>query len=230
VLSRLERAVLRGASALYTISPASRGPVARAAGVPEERVRVLPIPVDLASFAPLPDDEWRARLESPLLVFVGRADDPRKNVDLLLRALPAIRSAWPGARVRLVGSPPRAVPEGVEATGPVPDVGPYVREAALFVLPSLQEGFGIVAAEALAAGVPVLATPSGGPEELVRSSGGGVVLSGFDAAELAATATALLGDPDTLVSMRRRGREHVVREHWPERLRQLLGEAFRELI
>ena len=62
------------------------------------------------------------------------------------------------------------------------------------MLPSLQEGFGIVAAEALAAGVPVVTTPSGGPEELVRDSGGGRVLAGFSAEELADAAVELLRD------------------------------------
>jgi phosphatidylinositol alpha-mannosyltransferase len=192
-------------------------------------VRILPIPVDTERFAPLADDLWLTGLERPVLVFVGRADDPRKNVGLLLEALPALRARVPGVRVRLVGAPPDRVPDGVEATGPVPDVAPHLRDAALFVLPSLQEGFGIVAAEALAAGVPVLATPSGGPEDLLRASGGGVVLRGFEAGELASTAADLLGDAGTLLAMRSRGREHVVREHGPERFRRLLGEALREL-
>jgi glycosyltransferase involved in cell wall biosynthesis len=105
----------------------------------------------------------------------------------------------------------------------------HVRDASLFVLPSRQEGFGIVAAEALACGVPVITTPSGGPEELVRASGGGVVLGGCTPEELAETAAELLGDPARLAAMRSSGREYVAREHSPERLRALLAEAFREL-
>ena len=63
---------------------------------------------------------------------------------------------------------------------------------ALVLLPARQEGFGIAAAEALACGVPVVATPSGGPEQLLRDSGGGVVVPGWDAAGFAAAAVALL--------------------------------------
>src|SRR5207302_8172851 len=87
------------------------------------------------------------------------------------------------------------------------DVAAALRGATLFVLPSWQEGFGIVAAEALAAGLPVVTTPSGGPEELVRESGGGRILSGYDPDELAAAVEELLHDPSGLAEMRRADRK-----------------------
>jgi glycosyltransferase involved in cell wall biosynthesis len=95
----------------------------------------------------------------------------------------------------------------------------------MLVVPSHQEGFGIAAAEAMAAGLPVVTTPCGGPEALVRDSRAGVVLSGFSAEELAERVRALLADPVRLMYMRRKGREYVAREHSPERLRTLLSEA-----
>ena len=150
---------------------------------------ILPIPV--SGFEPAPDEEWRATLEHPVLAFVGRADDTRKNIGLLLDALPEI----PNSRALLVGAAPAVVPDRVEATGPVPSVAVHLRRATLFVLPSWQEGFGIAAAEALASGLPVVTTPSGGPEALVRDSGGGVVLEGFSPGELAETVRGLLADP-----------------------------------
>jgi glycosyltransferase involved in cell wall biosynthesis len=218
-LRRLERRVLQGAERVYATSPWSRASVAKAGGLPEDRVGILPIPVDVQEFTP--SEQWSATLEQPVLAFVGRADDTRKNVQLLLDALPLL----PEARVLLIGSAPADLPERVEATGPVPSVADHLRQATLFVLPSWQEGFGIVAAEALAAGLPVVTTPSGGPEALVRDSGGGVVLEGFTAEELAATIEDLLSDPGRLEEMRHRGREHVVREHSPARFRELLAEA-----
>ncbi len=215
---------------LWAISPSSRRSLAAAAELPEGRIRVVPIPVDLERFAPLPDAEWAQQLDRPELVFVGRADDPRKNVALLLDAFERLRSRLPDVRLALLGRRPAVrVPEGVEVVGEVGSVAERLRRAALFVLPSLQEGFGLVVAEALAAGVPVVVTPSGGPEDLVRDSGGGVVLSGFDPDELAERVAALLEDRDTLFAMRRRGREHVAREHDPVRLRNALSEALQEL-
>jgi glycosyltransferase involved in cell wall biosynthesis len=222
VLRRLERRVLAGARRVYATSPASRATVARAGGLDEATVGILPLPVDVDLFAPGPDGTWEATLADPVLVFVGRADDSRKNVRLLLEALPQL----PGVRLLLVGEPPGSpLPDRVEATGPVASVVPSLQRGTLFVLPSHQEGFGIAAAEALAAGLPVVTTPSGGPEALVRNSGGGVVLSGFSPEGLAGTVRDLLADRDRLKEMRRRGREHVVREHSPARLRELLAEA-----
>ena len=225
-LLRFERATLRSASMNWTVSATSRRTLAVAAGLPESEIRVVPIPVDNERFTPLPDDDWERRLDAPELVFVGRADDPRKNVQLLLEGFARVRARLPRARLTLVGEPPSAqLPAGVEAVGTVDSVVERLRQASLFVLPSLQEGFGVVVAEALACGVPVLVTPCDGPEELVRSSRGGEILSGFDPEELAERALALLGDDSLLREMRRLGREYVVREHAPSRLQAALGEA-----
>ena len=185
-------------------------------------VGILPLPVDLELFTPAPDEVWEATLDDPVLVFVGRANDPRKNVGLLLEALKLL----PGVRGLIVGEPPdTALPERARATGVVPSIAPFLREGTLLVVPSHQEGFGIAAAEAMAAGLPVVTTPCGGPEALVRDSKGGVVLSGFSAEELAERVRASLDDPARLAYMRRKGREYVAREHSRERLRSLLAEA-----
>jgi glycosyltransferase involved in cell wall biosynthesis len=223
LLRKLERDVLRAATTVYATSPAT------AASLPVP-ARVLPVPVDVERFTPEPDARWLERLTEPLVVFVGRASDPRKNVGLLLDAFELLRTSVPTARLRLVGDPPRVpLPAAVEAAGRVGSTAGELRPASLFVLPSRQEGFGIVVAEALACGVPVLVTPCGGPEELVERSGGGRVLDGFEPAELARTAAELLSDAAGLAEMRRRGRDYVVREHSPARFRERLGAAFREL-
>jgi glycosyltransferase involved in cell wall biosynthesis len=210
-----EQRVLRGSRRLFTISRAARTAVAAAAGRPEADVGILPLPVDLDAFAPEPEADWRRRLDQPVIAFVGRADDPRKNVRLLFDALPLLS----GVRVRLIGDPPRGpLPPNVEATGRVASVAEHLRSASLCVLPAYQEGFGIAAAEALAAGVPVVSTRSGGPEELLERSGGGVLLDGWSPDELAARCESLLADPDGLVARRNAGRAYVVREHSPAAL------------
>jgi glycosyltransferase involved in cell wall biosynthesis len=193
-------------------------------------IRLLPIPIDIDLFTPTTDDEWLQHLERPTLAFVGRADDPRKNVALLLDALPLLRRRLPGVRVLLVGTPPRyPLPDGAEALGVVASVADVVRTCALLVVPSRQEGFGVAAAEALACGVPVVSTPSGGPEEMLERSGGGRVLAGFDPAELADTAADLLEQPGRLLEMRAAGRRYIAAEHAPDRFAKRLEGLFTEL-
>lgn len=222
-LRRVERRVLERARRIYATSRGSRTVLEAAAG---REVGVLSIPIDLDAFSPEPDDAWASRLERPVLVFVGRADDPRKNINLLFDALPILQECVPEATVRLIGDPPRGpLPPGVHAVGRVASVAEHLRTASLFVLPSRQEGFGIVAAEALAAGVPVLSTRSGGPEELIERSGGGRLLETFEPEELAAVATKLLGDVATLAAMRKHGRAYVEREHAPAAFQTRLAEA-----
>ena len=229
-LRRLERAVLRRAALVFATSPASRAGLAAASGRAENEIGVLPIPVDTDAFAPEPDDDWVARLERPTIVFVGRVDDPRKNIRLLRTAFDTVRRDVPEARLRLVGAVGDAREEaGVEVAGPVASVAAELRRASLFVLPSLQEGFGVAACEALACGVPVVVTPSGGPEHLVSASGGGVVLGGFSPEKLATAAVGLLRDRERLLELRRRGRAYVVAEHGLERFRERLAAALADL-
>ncbi len=230
MLRRTERGVLRGASRLYATSPASRASVARAAGVSESVVSVLPIPVDTQRFSPEEDAAWLERLSRPVIGFLGRIDDPRKNVELLVRAFGRVRGELPAARLRLIG--PGGLNDhgpGIETTGFVNDVAPPLRECALLVSTSRQEGFGIAVAEALACGVPAIATPSGGPEEMLESSGAGRVLGTWSERELADEIVDLLRDEPTLRELRARGRAYVERDHAPERLRELLAAAFEEL-
>ena len=223
---------MRGAEQIFAISPSSADALADVTGVARERVAVLPIPVELDRFTPLLDSEWRSLLHEPTIVFVGRGSDPRKNLGLLVEAFRILRQRLPRARLRLVGDPPpRRLVEvaGVEATGPVASVADEVRRAAVFVLPSRQEGFGVVVAEAFACGVPAVVTPCGGPEELVRASGGGLVLESFQAEELAAVLSALLKQGDVLEQMRLAARTYVEREHSQTRLNELLAPAFDQL-
>jgi len=221
VLERIERRVLAGAAALYATSPASLAEVAAASG--RDDVGVLPIPIDADRFTPASDEKWREALAAPVLVFVGRADDPRKNLPLLLDAFADLRRSHPGARLRLVGAPPRAsAPTGVEAVGVVADVAVELRKAALFILPSRQEGFCIAAAEALAAGVPVISTPCGGPEEMLRTSGGGRVVHPRG---LAAAIAEIADDPNSAAAMRSAGPEYVRRVHSPDRFREFVRAA-----
>ena len=191
--------MLRGAKRLYATSPSSRPGLAAAAGVEPETIGILPIPVDTELFRPEPDERWLARLERPTVVFVGRADDPRKNVGLLLDGLAGSARETAGgaaatgrpARRRPARCPPASRRAGRSRRSP-----PSSAPRSLFVLPSRQEGFGIVVAEALASGVPVVVTPCGGPEELVRRSGGGTVLADFEPETLAQSLVSCARGPD----------------------------------
>jgi glycosyltransferase involved in cell wall biosynthesis len=230
-LLRIERTVLQRAARVYATSPASLAALEQTGAVVPGSVGILPLPVDCTVFTPEPDEAWLARLIRPAIAVVGRVDDPRRNLALALAALPLIRARIPNATLHVIGpgDAPIDPPEGVVMLGDVPSVAEPLRKASLLLLPSRQEGFGIAAAEALAAGVPVVSTPSGGPEDLLRRSGGGIVCEGWTPHELAGRAVKLLEDAATLVEMRQQGREYVVREHSPSRVRELVAVALAEI-
>jgi polysaccharide biosynthesis protein PslH len=136
----------------------------RAIGCPEP-IDVVPNGVDERFFRCEPEEA------EDTVVFVGTMHYP-PNVDAALwftkHIWPRVKAARPGARLRLVGHRPSAAVRrlsrlpGVEVTGSVPDVMPHLASATVFVAPlRIGGGFPNKVAEALAAGVPAVATPAG---------------------------------------------------------------------
>jgi glycosyltransferase involved in cell wall biosynthesis len=156
-------------------------------------VHVIGCPVELD---PLPRAApWPGNGSGPVVGFVGRLV-PRKGALDLVRAAPAIRAARPDVRVVIVGDDPYEDEESdyaaaVRASANVDHVG-RVAEAAgilgqldVLVLPSRQEPFGTVVAEAMAAGTPVVATRVDGLPELVEDGVTGALVEPGDTAALA---------------------------------------------
>lgn len=151
-----------------------------------EKCHVIPLGIDLANNEGFngdgPNDSERRQLVS-----VGRLV-PYKGFDVLIRAMEKV-----DARLTLIGTGPeearlrkmivkQGLPDRVELLGRVKDLGPYLRKASVFVLPSITraEAFGLVQLEAMAAGLPVINTwlDSGVPEISVDGETGMTVEPG----------------------------------------------------
>jgi glycosyltransferase involved in cell wall biosynthesis len=139
--------------------------------------------------------------------FVGRIE-PRKGPIDLVRAAPKIRLSLPGARVIVVGDDPygsdpaytRAVtssPE-IEHHAWVANAPGLMRHFDVLVLPSHQEPFGTVLAEAMAVGTPVVATRVGGLAEVVDDGITGRLVEAGDADGLAAAVIEVLGNRERM--------------------------------
>ena len=161
-------------------------------------IDVLPNAVPVEAF-PTRGPEGRDPNE---LLYVG-SRKASKGIETLLRAFAIARGACPGLTLRLIGSPGQPADEArwraivgeldlgasvmVEPAVPRDGVAAAMQRAGLFVHPSPRETFGMVAAEALASGLPVVATPSGGVDDIVGSDGRfGIVAVDADPGGLAA--------------------------------------------
>jgi len=169
---------------------------AEAAGAPRAGLRVVWEPVERP--APAPKPAWAGN-GGPVVGYVGRIE-PRKGTLDLLHAFPALLERWPRAKLIIVGEPElgapadyaRAVTDAANALGEhvrllgrvegAPALMPWFD---VLAVPSVKEPFGTVAAEALVAGTPVVATRSGGMEEYVRPGVDGELVAPGDPAALA---------------------------------------------
>lgn len=164
------------------------------------------------------------------ILFVGRLV-PVKNVPLLIRAFASIADDVPDATLTIVGDGPErakldAIVAGRGLQGRVVFTGALdqrqtalrMAEADAFVLPSLAEGLPVVLMEAMASGLPVIATKVAGTPELVEDGTTGRLVTAGDEAQLASALRDLLADPAPALEMARRGRSRALRDHdmWEE--------------
>jgi colanic acid/amylovoran biosynthesis glycosyltransferase len=184
--------------------------LAVAAGCRPERVHVIPSGVDTEWFTPSP-----LPAGPPTVLFVGRFVE-KKGIDVLLRAWPAVRTAVPGARLRLLGYGPLEhllVGEGVEVhrTPTHLEVRRAMTEATVVVSPSRTapddavESLLIVNLEAQASGRPVVTTRHGAIPEFVVDGETALVVPEADPHRLAEALTAVLVDRELAERLGRAG-------------------------
>ncbi len=221
--ARWERRNTDRADRVIVPSRYSAGIAAALYGVPDAKIAVVPEPIDLT--------EWRRRFDaaaraapndaSPTVLCVARLY-PRKRVDDLLEAAARLRPRIAGLSVRIVGEGPewprlQALHRHLDLGDSVTFLGHVDRDtlaleyarARCFCLPTVQEGFGLVFAEAMAAGLPVVACRAAAVPELVRDGETGLLVPPRTPDALAAALMRMLRDEAMRKEMGMAGRTRV---------------------
>ena len=215
--ARMQARVARRISPVITVSGSAARDIGREFGVPQSRLRVVPLGVDTTVFHPTGEPREPGRI-----VAVASADTPLKGVGTLLRAvaklaterevsLTVVGQPKPGAatrrlvheltigdRVRFVGG----IGEG--------EMAAVLGTAEVAVVPSLYEGFSLPAVEAMACGTPLVATRAGALPEVVGDDGTcAVLVTPGDVEEFVGALGELLDDPDRRARMGAAGWQRV---------------------
>lgn len=239
-----ERRTIRCSAAIVATSDIEAAELVRL-GVDAARVWVVPNGVDLdAGEDPTPparaEQVERAIAKGPYVLYLGRLSR-KKNLDQLVTAI----AAAAGFRLLIAGGDEHGergriahlvselgIENRVEFLGEVVGAAKkrLLEECLALALVSLSENFGNVVVEALAAGRPVVVTPTVGSAGIVQSAGAGYVVR-HDVGEIAAALRSLAGAPGEASRMGRRGQEYVGKElSWPrivDRMNDVYGSALR---
>jgi glycosyltransferase involved in cell wall biosynthesis len=215
---------------------------ARMLGVPRQRLHLIGngVPIDDMRAA---SGSLAATLglapHAPIVGFVGRLS-PEKGPDVFLRAAWLVAHARNDAAFVVVGDGPlRAelertatdlgIAERTHFLGERHDVAELLRSFAMLVVSSHAEGMPLALMEAMAAGLPVVATSVGGVPELIEHERTGLLAAPGDAAQLAAHVEALLADPARRMALGSRGRSRAS-ALWPQRAAALrIGRMLKDI-
>lgn len=216
----MQRRVARAVPRILTVSQSSRRDIVRELGVDPARIGVVPLGADSDVYRPYPSVH---RIAGRIMT-TASADVPLKGLVPLLEALAKVRVEREEAHLVVVGrlrpeSPVRATIERLGLERAVTFVGGEsdeqlarrYAEAELAVVPSLYEGFSLPAVEAMASGVPLVATSGGALPEVVGDEGHAALLvTPNDPSALMGAITELLADPRRAAAMGRAGRRRVL--------------------
>jgi alpha-maltose-1-phosphate synthase len=170
-----------------------------------------------ANLDAIPPPVARREPSPPRVLFVGRRF-ARKGGPQLLEAFAALRRDHPDAELWLVGPPPGPPAPGVRWFGPIfrstpegaAELDRRFREATVFAMPSLYEGFGMPFLEAMAYGLPCVGTSTCAIPEIVLDGRTGLLAAPGDADSLHDALAALAGDPGRAAALGTAGREAML--------------------
>ncbi|MBU2226674.1 MAG: glycosyltransferase family 4 protein [Proteobacteria bacterium] len=230
----MQKRVSRRLSHLITVSECSRRDISRDFRIPPERFRVVHNGINTDHFHPL---EGVARADHQILV-TNSADIPLKGLRYLLEAAAAIRKKRK-LKVVVIGKPKEngdidrlvgelGLGDTVRFTGRIghEEFTRYYAEATIAVIPSLYEGFGMPAGEAMACGIPVISTTGGALPEVVGDAG--ILVPPADTEALQKAIVALLNDPEKRRRLGQAGIERVKNSLTWRHAAQKTVEVYRE--
>ncbi len=222
--------ILRRAAGLIAVSENTRQDAIRVLGIPPERIATIYSGVAQEYF-----DAPPSRRARPYALYVG-AIEPRKNLETLLDAWRLLRADLREAFDLVIAGPMgwahKATRERIRAEAvylgyvPEADLPGLVAGAAVFVYPSLYEGFGFPVAQAMAAGAPVVTSNTSCLPEI--TGGAAALVDPRSAGEIAAALARLFESPTLRVELSQRGRQRAQRYRWEACAAQSL-EFFRKI-
>ena len=189
---------------------------------------VIPNGVNVEAFTSArPDDRWRGTADAPTVAFLGRLDEPRKGLEVLLRAVPEVLAVHPGTRFLVAGRGETGPDEARELIGEaaraVEFLGEITDDEKASLLASVDvycapqtggESFGIVLVEAMSAGTPVVASDLGAFRRVLEDGTAGVLFRTGDPADLARTLARVLDDTALRDQLVETARTAVRRYDW----------------
>lgn len=205
-------------------------------GLPAGQITCIGNFADETPLTALPRDSFQTPGDQPLLLAAGRLHE-NKGFDVLLKALHQIQ----GATLWLAGDGPLrqalerqaaalGVADRVRFLGWRRDVGALMHTADLFICPSRHEGLGSIVVEAWFRGIPLVATASQGPGELIEDGTNGLLTPVDDSRALADAIGNLLRDPEWARSLAMQGQQTYHRDFSRAQITRAYGELFRQLV
>jgi D-inositol-3-phosphate glycosyltransferase len=228
-----ERLVAEGVDRVICASEGEKELLGSLYGVPASRVTVVPLGVDTDVFQPADKASARRELGLPpkerIVLFVGRIE-PLKGIDVLLRAVSHIDGRF---RVLVIGGDGKDIARKSELATlaaelriadkitfldavPHSELPLYYNAADVCVVPSYYESFGLVAVEAMACGIPVIASRVGGLKDTVRDGQTGYLVPWLCPEPFAERLELLLTNETLRLSLGREARLAAERYHWSE--------------
>ena len=234
IYNSLDRWSLQAPQRIVTVSAATKEQLRRH-GVSGERITVIHNAVPARPLQQAPNDVIRQKKialgVSPgekVILCAGRLSKEKAQIDLVA-AIAQLGKQRPDLAVRvfIIGDGPErerivqaiqsaGLEKSVSLTGHLKDLAPYYEAADVVAIPSLSEGSPNVLLEAMAFGVPIVATEVGGIPEIVTHEETALLVPPQDAGAMAAAIARLISEPGTASALARQAREKVETDYSPE--------------